>query len=83
MVWAPSNPLYINTYETNNPFKLRWEDSGTVPGLKKALINAKKSDRMFVFVPASEAYGSKGYLDVVKPDENLFYNILIMDIVEK
>ena len=82
MVSSPSNPMYVNTYRSN-PFELKLNDSGTVPGLKKALINAKKSDRMFVYVPAKEAYGSKGYLDVVEGNEDLFYNILVMDVIDK
>lgn len=82
MASTPTNPFYVNTYRLNEPFKLKLEDSGLVPGLKKALINAKKSDRMFVLVPSTEAYGAKGYLDVVKPNEDLFYNILVMDVTE-
>ncbi len=80
MTSTPTKAFYVNTYRLNEPFKMRLEDSGLVPGLKKALINAKKSDRMFVLVPASEAYGNKGYLDIVKPNEDLFYNILVMDV---
>ena len=83
MVSSPTNPMYVNTYRENKPFSLKLEDSGTVPGLKKALINAKKSDRMFVLVPSTEAYGSKGLLDIVKPNEDLFYNILVMDVINK
>lgn len=82
MTSTESNPFYVNTYRLNEPFKLKLEDSGVVPGLKKALINAKKSDRMFVLVPSSEAYGAKGYLDIVKPNEDLFYNILVMDVIK-
>lgn len=83
MVSSPSNQMYVNTYRTNQPFKFRLGDFGIVPGLRKALINAKSSDRMFVVVPASEAYGEKGYLDFVKPNEDIFYNILIMDVLKK
>ena len=82
MVSTPSNPLYVNTYDNGAPFKLRLNDSGTVPGLKKALINAKKADRMFVLIPPSEAYGSKGYQGLVKENEDLFYNILVMGVTE-
>lgn len=82
MTSTPTSPFYVNTYRLNEPFKLRLEDSGVVPGLKKALINAKKSDRMFVLVPSSEAYGTKGYLNIVKPNEDLFYNILVMDVAK-
>ena len=82
MVSTPSNPLYVNTFRSNNTFKLKYGDRGTVPGLKKSLINAKKSDRFFVLVPASEGYGAQGYQDIVKPNEYLFYNILVMNVSE-
>tara|TARA_B110000285_G_scaffold198291_1_gene230617 strand:- start:1717 stop:2574 length:858 start_codon:yes stop_codon:yes gene_type:complete len=82
MVSSPSNPLYVNTYRSN-PFHLKLDDSGTVPGLRKALIKAKRSDRMFVYIPSIEAYGKEGYLDVVKENEDLFYNILVMDVIDK
>lgn len=80
--WASStsNPYYINSFSKNQPFKMKLEDYGMVPGLKKALINAKKSDRMFIFVPSSEAYNSNGYLDLVKPGDDLFYNVFVMDV---
>lgn len=79
---SPSAPFYYNSFAKNQPFELKLEDQGTVPGLKKALINAKKGDRMFILVPAGEAYGTKGYQDIVKPDEDLFYNLFVMDVVE-
>ena len=83
MTSTPTSRNYVNTYSTNRPFNLKLEDYGTVPGLKKALINAKSSDRMFIYVPSEEAYGSKGYLDVVKPNEDLLYNVMVMDVVKK
>jgi FKBP-type peptidyl-prolyl cis-trans isomerase len=48
--------------------------------LKKALTNAKKSDRLYIYVPSEQAYGNKGYLDIVQPNEPLFYNVLVMDV---
>jgi FKBP-type peptidyl-prolyl cis-trans isomerase len=83
MVSSPSNPLYANTFRSNTPFKFKLGDQGIVPGLRKALINAKSSDRMYVVVPASEAYGDKGYMDFVKPNEDIFYNIMVMDVLKK
>jgi FKBP-type peptidyl-prolyl cis-trans isomerase len=83
MVSSPSNPLYANTFRSNQPFTYSLGDQGIVPGLRKALINAKNSDRMYVYVPSSEAYGTQGYMDIVKPGEALFYNMMVMDIVKK
>lgn len=80
---SESNPYYFNSYASNQEFELKLEDNGVVPGLKKSLINAKKADRMFVYVPAKEAYAAKGYQDLVKPNEDLFYNILVMDVLDK
>lgn len=79
---SKSSPRYYDSFKTNSPFTLRLEDNGVVPGLKKALINAKKGDRMFVYVPPQEAYGSKGYLDIVKPNEAIFYNVLVTDVLD-
>ncbi len=77
---SPSSPFYYNSFAKNQPFELKLEDQGTIPGLKKALINAKKGDRLFIYVPSKEAYGTKGYVDLVKPNEDLFYNLLVMDV---
>jgi FKBP-type peptidyl-prolyl cis-trans isomerase len=83
MISSESNPMYYNSYRTNSPYKLFMTDKGIVPGLKKSLINAKKGDRMFVVIPSSEAFGVKGLQGFVKSNEDLFYNILVMDVVEK
>jgi FKBP-type peptidyl-prolyl cis-trans isomerase len=80
MTGSPSNPRYFNSFRENQPFTMQMKDAGSVPGLKKALNNAKKADRMYVYIPSAEAYGSKGYLDVVKSNEDLFYNIYVMDV---
>ncbi len=82
MASTPSNAMYVNTFRTNKPFTYRLADHGLVPGLRKALINAKKSDRLYIVVPPSEAYGNEGYLDFVKPNESVFYNVLVMDVVK-
>jgi FKBP-type peptidyl-prolyl cis-trans isomerase len=82
MASSPSTPLFANTFRSNQPFEFRLGDQGIVPGLRKALINAKTSDRMYVLVPASEAYGDKGYMDFVKPGEDIFYNLLVMEVVK-
>jgi FKBP-type peptidyl-prolyl cis-trans isomerase len=82
--WAssPSNPRYFNTEWENNPYSFGLGDGGLVPGLRKSLINAKKADLMFVHVPAKEAFGAKGYQDLVKPNEDLLYRVFVMDVTK-
>ncbi len=78
--FTPTTPRFVNTIQKDEPFSMRLEDQGVVPGLKKALINAKKSDILFIHVPASEAYKSKGYQDLVKPNEDIFYRVYVTDV---
>jgi len=80
MISSPSNPMYFNSFRTNKPFTAEMKHAGLVPGLKKALNNAKKSDRMYVVIPSEEGYGAPGYLDLVKSNEPLLFNIFVMDV---
>ncbi len=80
MTSSESSSNYYSSYRQNKPFTMKMKDAGTVPGLKKSLNNAKRADRMFVVVPPQEAYGSKGYLDLVGPNEHLLFNIFVSDV---
>jgi FKBP-type peptidyl-prolyl cis-trans isomerase len=82
MASSPSSPVYVNTFRSNTPLTYRLSDKGLVPGLRKALINSKKADRLFALVPASQAYKQDGYLDYVKPGDPIFYNIFVLDVMK-
>jgi FKBP-type peptidyl-prolyl cis-trans isomerase len=79
---TPTTNEFVNTFRLDKPFIFRLKDHGLVPGLRKALMNAKKFDRLFVVAPSDEAYGEHGFLDIVKPNESVFYNVLVMDVVK-
>ncbi len=80
MVGTQSNPKYDISYRRQEPFTMKFSDFGIVRGLKKGLLNSKRSDKIWILVPASEAYGDKGLVDLVKPGESLFYDVFIMDV---
>jgi FK506-binding protein 9/10 len=80
MVGTQSNPKYDISYRRNQPYELKFSDFGIVKGLKKALISAKRADKIWILVPPSEAYGDKGLVDIVKPGESLFYDIFVTDV---
>lgn len=82
IVGTPTNPRYDISYRRNTPYRLRFSDFGIVKGLKKALINAKRSDKLWVVVPSEMAYGSKGLLDLVKPNEPVFYDIFVENVAK-
>ena len=77
-VGSKSNPKYDNSYEQGKPFVFGMSDRSIVPGLKNALLGAKDFDKLWVVVPADQAYGHQGIPDLVKPDEQMFYDLLIV-----
>lgn len=79
-VGTKSNPRYDNSYQRNTPFAFGMKDPSLIPGLRKAMLNTKMYDKLYILVPAKEAYGSRGYVDLVKPNEDLFYDVIIMDV---
>lgn len=82
-VGTATNPRYDNSYQRNNPFTFGMQDRSLIPGLKKAMLGMKMFDKLFILVPAKEAYGSRGYVDLVKPNESIFYDVIIMDVDRK
>lgn len=80
MVSSESNPKYDISYRRNQPYNLQFSDFGIVKGLKKGLLGAKKADKIWILVPPSEAYGEKGLVNLVKPNEYLFYDIFVLNV---
>lgn len=81
MVGTKSNPKYDLSYRRGVPFRMRFSDNGLVSGLKKGMLGVKRSDKVWVLVPPEEAYGNQGLLDLVKPNEKLFYDIFVVEIM--
>ena|SRR6218665_1149028 len=79
-VGTKSNPRYDNSYQRNMPFTFRMTDASLIPGLKIGLTGAQMYDKCTVLVPSTQAYGSRGYVDLVKPNEDLVYELFIVDV---
>ena len=83
--WAnsESKPRYDNSYKRGKPFQLVMGDGNIVPGLYKALHFAKEGDKVMIHIPAKEGYGSKGLKGMVQPNEDLFYDIMVMEVIRE
>ncbi len=79
-VGTKSNPKYDNSYKKNAPFTIGMKDRALVPGLALGLANRSMFDKLWILVPASQAYGSRGMANLVAPNEDIFYDIVIVDI---
>lgn len=51
-----------------------------VPGLRKILKNALKGERYYVILSPQQAYGKKGYNNVIGPDESVFFMVDILGV---
>lgn len=81
-VSSSSSPRYDNSYQRNTPFHLVMGDGNIVPGLYKALHFAREGDKLLIYIPAREAYGDKGLKDLVKPGEDLLYDVRIGKVIK-
>jgi FKBP-type peptidyl-prolyl cis-trans isomerase len=77
---AKSNPVVLNTHIKHFPLTYIPGQKNVVPGLRKVLKNAKKGQKIFVLLKPEQAYGSKGFGNLVAPNESIFYNITIEDV---
>jgi FKBP-type peptidyl-prolyl cis-trans isomerase len=71
-----------NSHKRNLPLRYALGQKNVVPGLRKVLKNAKKGQKVFVLLNATQAYGVRGYGKMVGPNESLFYNLNVTDIKE-
>ncbi|MBW7868990.1 MAG: FKBP-type peptidyl-prolyl cis-trans isomerase [Brumimicrobium sp.] len=82
-VSSESKPRYDNNYQRGSTFKLVMGDISVMPGLEKALRVSKSGDRIMVKIPSKWAYGNKGLIGMVKPNEDIFYDIQIARVIKK
>ena len=80
MISSESHPMFFNSFRSNQPFMLKSTDKGVIKGLLKALKKSKKADRIYIYIPSSQAYGEQGLAEFVNPNESMFYNVLVMDV---
>lgn len=76
---TPNKASIINTYLSNSPIRFKTAQTNIVPGLRILLMSANKGDKYYVILDSKQAYGSRGYLDLIRPNEPVFFNIDIID----
>lgn len=78
MASTPSRSNAINARK----FPLRYipGQKTVVPGLRKILKNALKGERYYIILSPSQAYGKKGYSNVIGPNETVFFLVDILGV---
>ena len=77
---SASQPRYANTYADVKPINIDMANTTELPALVKALEGRKNHDKVYVHIPAEKAYGAKGLEGKVKPNEDIMYDLIILDV---
>jgi FKBP-type peptidyl-prolyl cis-trans isomerase len=80
IVSTESKAAVMNTYLSNFPIKYVPGQKSIVPGLRKILKNAQKGERYLILLESPQAYGSRGYANLIQPNESVLFNIEIVDV---
>jgi FKBP-type peptidyl-prolyl cis-trans isomerase len=80
IVSTESKAAVMNTYLSNFPIKYIPGQKSIVPGLRKILKNAQKGERYLILLGSPQAYGSRGYANLIQPNESVLFNIEIVDV---
>lgn len=78
IVSTPNKASIINTYISNSPMRFITGQTNIVPGLRELLINANKGDKYYVIVESKQAYGTKGYLNLIQANESVFSTLILL-----
>jgi len=70
-----------NSYRRKLAFRYVLGQKNVVPGLQKVFPKVKKGQKIFVLLSPKQAYGANGYANIVGPNEEIFYNLTIEDIL--
>ncbi|UAY50920.1 FKBP-type peptidyl-prolyl cis-trans isomerase [Ferruginibacter albus] len=63
------------------PIDLKPEDRGVIDGWLDALPLLKKGAKAKIFIPSGLGYGPRGSRQDIKPNENLIFDIEIVDVI--
>jgi FKBP-type peptidyl-prolyl cis-trans isomerase len=80
IVSTESRPAVMNTYLSNFPVKYVVGQKTVVPGLRRILNNARSGDRYLVLLNSNQAYGPKGYANLIKPKETVLFNVEVVNV---
>jgi FKBP-type peptidyl-prolyl cis-trans isomerase len=70
----------FNTYTSNFPVTYTPGQRNYPKGLRTVLNNAKIGQHLFIVLDSEMAFGKEGYLDLVRPNEQVFYNLKILEV---
>lgn len=81
--FSKSYPRYDNSFKNGQPYEMTVGAKNNMEGLNIGIRNAQLSDKLWIMIPPEKAFGKKGYLNYVKPNESVFFSLRVLKILEK
>ncbi|WP_121354920.1 FKBP-type peptidyl-prolyl cis-trans isomerase [Flavisolibacter nicotianae] len=80
--------LQGKVFDTNNKpdgqlMPLQVGAGGTIPGFEDAVRQLSKGEKATIFIPSVIAYGQQGRPPVIQPNQNLVFDIEVVDVTDK
>jgi FKBP-type peptidyl-prolyl cis-trans isomerase len=82
IAYSETKPRYSSSYANGAPFQFKVGSGSNLPGLNMAIENACYDDMLWVLIPPKHAFGSKGSVGNVKPNEAVLFDLLISERIE-
>jgi len=80
IVSTESKAAVMNTYLSNFPIRYIVGQKTVVPGLRGILNKARLGDRYLILLEGNQAYGAKGYANMIKPKETVLFNVEVINV---
>lgn len=80
---SKSFPRYDNSFKNGKPYQMTLGAKNNLPGLNIGLENAQLGDKLWIVIPPKKAFGNEGYLNYVKPNESVFFDLRVLKVLEK
>jgi FKBP-type peptidyl-prolyl cis-trans isomerase len=80
---SKSYPRYDNSYKHGQTYQMTVGAINNMKGLNTAMSHAQVGDQLWILIPPEMAFGNKGLVNFVQPNESVFFTVRILKKVEK
>jgi FKBP-type peptidyl-prolyl cis-trans isomerase FkpA len=79
IAYAESKPRYSSSFQNGAPFSFKLGSGSNLPGLNMGMEFACHGDLLWIYIPSTYAFGKKGSVDNVKPNEAVLFDVLVYE----
>ncbi len=79
IAYSESKPRYSSSFQNGAPFPFKLGSGSNLPGLNMGMEFAYYGDMLWIYIPSEHAFGKKGSVDNVKPNEAVLFDVLVSE----